>query len=166
MKYEIKNITGDPTNPNPLLRDGKKLYATSGQLQQLLPIDAQETAFISAKALAELTLFCPEFFTVLDPDGSADADVAHRDKITFANTNWLYYDLGKFAGDIRITNLVGNALAQFSLSGGTGIGVAPLASTISDVLPGETIEITSVMEPVRYIYLKGTSGQTIYVLVN
>ena len=165
MRYQIKNITGDPTNVDPLLRDGKKIYATSGQLQQLLPIDPQQTAFISSKALTELSYSCPSYFTVLDTDGNADDSVAHRDKITLANTNWLYYDLGRYASSLGITNPTGNGLLQFSLSGGDGIGTSPLASTISDVLAGETITINQVMEPVRYIYLKGTSGNSVYILV-
>ncbi|MCI4436667.1 MAG: hypothetical protein JHC33_07670, partial [Ignisphaera sp.] len=142
-----------------------KIYATSGQLQQLLPIDPQQTAYISSKALTELTAVCPQYFTVLDTDGSADDSVTHRDKVQMTGS-WVYYDLGKYAGSITITNPTGNALVQFSLSGGTGVGVAPLASTISDVLIGETLTINQVIEPVRYIYLLGTNTQYVYILVN
>lgn len=165
MKYQIKNITGDPTSLNPDLWVGRKLYATSGQLQQLLPIDAQQTCFISSKALTELSVTCPQWFTVLDADGSADDNVSHRSKIAMTGS-WIYYDLGKYAGSITITNPTGNALMQFSLSGGTGFGASPLASTISDVLPGETLTINQTMEPVRYIYLMGTAAQNVYVLVD
>jgi hypothetical protein len=165
MKYQIKNITGDPTSPNAELWTGRKLYATSGQLQQLLPIDPQQTVFISSKALTELTASYPTYFTVLDTDGSADDSVSHRDKVTMTGS-WIYYDLGKYAGSISITNLAGNATMQFSMSGGAGIGTSPLASTISDVLAGETITVNQTMEPVRYIYLNGTNGQTVYILVD
>ena len=165
MKYQIKNITGDPTSPNADLWSGRKIYATSGQLQQLLPVGPQETCYISAKALTELSAVCPDYFTVLDTDGSADDQVSHRDKITM-DGNWINYDLGKYAGSISITNLAANDTMQFSLSGGNGIGQAPLASTISDVLAGETITINQTMEPVRFIYLKGTNGQNVYVLVD
>jgi hypothetical protein len=165
MKYQIKNITGDPTALDPLVREGKTIYATSGQLQQLLPIAPQVTCFISSKALTELSAVCPNYFTVLDTDGSADDQVSHRDKIAMTGA-WIYYDLGKYAGTIAITNLVGNATMQFSLSGGNGVGTAPLTSTISDVLAGETITINQTMEPVRFIYLFGTNGQNVYVLVD
>lgn len=165
MKYQIKNITGDPNNVDPQLRDGKKLYATSGQLQQLLPIDPQQTVFISSKALTELSAVCPQYFTLLDADGSADDQVSHRDKIQMTGS-WIYYDLGKYAGTITITNPTGNAVASFSLSGGAGVGANPLASTISEVLAGETITVNQTMEPVRFIYLLGTNAQYVYVLVD
>ena len=163
MKFQIKNITGDSTSTNPDLVAGKTLYATSGQLQQLLPVGPQQTAFISSKALVELTAICPTWFTVLDTDGSVDDTMPRRTKVT-VTSSWQYVDLGRFAGQVSFTN-PGSGIIQFSLSGGAGIGTAPATTTISDVLANETITISDIMEPIRYVYVKGDGTSTIvYIL--
>ena len=169
MKYQIKNITGDITNPDPDLHTARKLYATSDQLQQLLPIDAGETAFVSSKAYVELSFMCSKYFQVLDADGSPDSSVTYRLKATMSAT-WQAFDLGRFAGKIEITNTHASNTIQFSLSGGVGLisaGGTPLASTISDVLPKETVTMDAIISPVRFIYLLGSSAaEVVYVLVD
>jgi hypothetical protein len=169
MRYQIKNITGDPTNVDPQLRNGKKLYATSGQLQQLLPIDPQQTVYISSKALTELTAICPQYFSVLDADGSEDLAVSYRKSVT-ASATWQAIDLGRYAGSISITNTHSANTIKFSLSGGAGTiagGGTPPTATQSDVLKGETITLNNVMDPIRYVYILGSaSGEVVYILSN
>ena len=167
MRFQIKNITGDLTSKDPDLWVGRKLYATSGQLQQLLPIDAQETQFISAKALTELSLTYPKYFTILDADGSVDENVSRRAHYTGLTTAWQFIDLGKYVGSLSFTNPASSGVIQFSLSGGAGFGAAPATDTISDVLAKETITITAIMEPIRYIYIKGDgTAAEVYVLID
>lgn len=172
MKYQIKNISGDSTNPDADLRRSIKLYATSENGQNLLPIDAQETVFISSKAYVELTTasFLNKYISVLDTDGSADLDVATRKPYTIAvSSTWQTVDLGRFCGKVAITNSSAANTIQFSLSGGPGLiggGGVPPASTISYILKSETVTIDTVMEPTRYLYLYGTSGDIAYILAN
>jgi hypothetical protein len=168
MKYQIKNLTGDPTNANPDLRLGRRLYATSANQQNVLPINPQETAFVSDTAMVELTTNYPTWVSVLDSDGSADDAIAFRTKYTLTGA-WQYIDLGRFTGLIQITNIDSSApLLQFSFSGNPGALGAGGDPTIglSDVLVGETITINSTMDPIRYLYIKGGSGKFAYILVN
>lgn len=170
MKYQIKNLTGDPTNVDPDLWPAKRFYASSEQLQNLQPINAQETRFVSARAMNELTSLFPKYFSVLDADGSEDLDVPYRKGPITLSATWQAIDLGHFAGKIAITNTSTANTIKFSLSGGTGLigaGGVPPTATISDVLKGETITIDSVMSPIRYIYLLGSAtAEVVYVLVN
>jgi hypothetical protein len=169
MRYQIKNITGDPTNVDPQLREGKTLYATSGQLQQLLPIAPQITAFISAKAYTELSAVCPQYFSVLDADGSEDLAAPFRRAYTCSAT-WQIADLGRYSSKIVITNTNTSNTIKVSFSGGTGLiggGGTPPASMQSDVLKSETITFDCVMEPIRYVYYLGSgTGEVIYILAN
>jgi len=165
MKFQIKNITGDPTSPNPDLQRGIRLYASSGTLQQTQPIDPQEVRYVSARAYVDLLATTPQYIALMDNDGTVDENASYRQKVQMTGA-WFLWDLGKFATNISITNIAANAAAQFSLSGDTGSNSGPLASTISDVLPGETLNIENVMDPGRYIFLKGTNGQYLYILVN
>lgn len=165
MLYQVKNLTGDPTNPDSRLWEGVRLYATSNRLQQFLPINPQETVVVSEHAYVELTTQYPLFIQVLDLNGIEDTEVPNRHKTTLSG-NWDYVDLERFAGNISITNPSTTEYLYFSFSGFSGAAVAPPASTISEVMPGENIDINSPMSPIRFIYLKGTAGQIGYVLSN
>lgn len=169
MRYRIKNITGDSTSLDPQLKDGKTLYATSGQLQQLLPVGPQETAYISAKAYTELSAVCPQYFTVLDADGSEDLAAPFRRPYTCSAT-WQVADLGRYSSKIVITNANTANTIKVSLSGGEGLiaaGGTPPVSMQSDVLKSETITFDCVMEPVRYVYYLGSgTGEVMYILAN
>ena len=165
MKYKIKNVTGDTANVDPDLRQARKLYATSGMYQQLLPVDAQETVYVSERAMRELSAVYPKYISILDVDGSEDSDVAHRVKV-ICTGGWQYVDVGKFAGVLQITNADDAALLQFSFSGFEAPNTAPPTETISDVLPKETLSVNSIMQPIRFVYLNGTSGKVAYLLAN
>lgn len=170
MKYQLKNLTGDPTSPNAELWVGRKLYATSKNGSNMLPLDAQETCFVSSKAMIELTTNYPTWVQVLDADGSEDLDVPYRKGPITLSATWQSIDLGRFAGKLQITNTSAANSIYFSLSGGTGLigaGGVPPAATISAVLKSETITIDTVMDPIRYIYLLGSAaGELAYVLVD
>jgi hypothetical protein len=170
MKYQIKNITGDPTNVNAELWPARKLYATSENGQNLLPIDAQETVFISSKAYTEfISTDLAKYISVLDTDGSQDLGVPYR-KLVTASATWQAIDLGRLCGKIGITNTSASNTIKFSLSGGTGLigaGGTPPVATQSDVLKGETITIDTVMEPIRYVYILGSaSAEVVYILAD
>lgn len=165
MLYKIKNLTGDPTHPDTRFHEGIKLYGVSNRLQTMLPIDPQETVVVSEHAYVDLTTNYPLFIQVFDADGIEDTDVPNRHKATLSG-NWDYVDLERFAGNISVTNPLGNGMLYFSFSGFSGVAIAPPSGTISEVMPGETIDINSPMSPVRFIYLKGTAGQIGYVLSN
>ena len=165
MQYRIKNLTGDPTNPDSRLWNGIRLYAVSNRLQTMLPIDPQETVVVSEHGYVDLTTNYPLYIQTLDPDGIEDTDVPNRHKATLTG-NWDYIDLERFAGNTSITNKATNDILYFSFSGFSGLSTAPPAMTISEVMPGETIDITSPMSPTRFVYLKGTAGQIAYVLSN
>lgn len=172
MRYQIKNITGDPTSPDAELWPAKKLYATSENGQNLLPIDAQETVFISSKAYVDFMSapYLAKYISVLDADGSEDLDVPTRKPYTIAaSSTWQTVDLGRFCGKVAITNSSTANTMQFSFSGGAGLigaGGVPPASTISYALKGETVTIDTVMEPIRYMYLYGTQNDVAYILAN
>lgn len=171
MRFQIKNMTGDLTSPDSELWPAVKMYATSGQYQNLLPIDAQETVFVSERAKVELlSQFPAKFISVLDADGSEDASVSYRKGPITLSATWQAIDLGRFSGKISITNTHTSNTIKFSLSGGTGLigaGGTPLAATISDILKSETITIDTVMKPVRYVYLLGSgTAEVAYILVN
>ncbi len=163
MLYKIKNLTGDTTNPNSALWEPVKLYATSDRYQAVLPIFPQQTAIVSEHAMVELTNAYPSFVQVLDVDGMEQAGVPYRINIPLDGT-WQYIDLGRFAGQLGITNPSTTNLMQFSFSGFTAPATAPPTITISDVLPGETISIDQPMSPIRFVYVKGVAGSTGYVL--
>ncbi|MCI4436165.1 MAG: hypothetical protein JHC33_05065 [Ignisphaera sp.] len=171
MKYQIKNITGDTTSPNAELWPAVKLYATSENGQNLLPIDAQETVFISSKAYTEfISTDLAKYISVLDADGSQDLGVPTRKPYTIAvNNTWQTVDLGRFCGKVAITNSSTTNQMQFSFSGGSGLvgsGGIPPTSTISYVLKSETVTIDTVMSPIRYMYLYGTANDVAYILAD
>lgn len=166
MLYRIKNITGDTTNPDSRLWEGKTLYATSDRYQAVLPIGPQETATVGEHAYAELSAYFPLYVSVLDPAGEADFSMPYRLKITFSSTGaWIPVDLGRFAGRLVITNPDDANTAQFSFSGFIDPATAPPAIMQSDVLPLESVTIDTPMSPLRYLYAAGTSGSFLYILV-
>ena len=170
MRFQIKNITGDPTAADADLRAPKKLYATSEAGQNIQLIDAQETVFISSRGYVELTSTLGKYISVLDADGSEDLGIPTRKPYTIAVTStWQFIDLGKFCGKVSITNSSAANTMQFSFSGGAGLvgsGGVPPTSTISYVLKGETVTIDTVMEPIRYMYLYGTAADIAYILAD
>ena len=169
MRYQIKNITGDPTAADADLWAPKKLYATASAGVNLQPIDAQETIFISSKAYVDFTSTgLAKYISVLDTDGSQDLEVPTRKPYTIAvTTTWQTVDLGRFCSTVAITNSSTANTMQFSFSGGTELiagGGVPPTSTISYVLKGETVTIDTPIEPIRYMYLYGTAADIAYIL--
>ncbi len=162
MLYTIKNLTGDPTSPNIFLHDGKTFYATSDRYQAVLPIAPQATAIVGSHAMTELTSCFPGLVAVLGD--IPDYDVPYRMKVAL-DTTWQFVDLGSYSGSISITNpeAVGGALLQFSFSDFSSPATAPPTLTISDVLPGETIQINEPMSPLRFVFVKG-AGTSAYIM--
>ncbi len=166
MKYKIKNISGDLTNVNPAFHQPICVYATSDRYQSLLPIGPGETAVVGENAYIELTVNSnySQFISVIDT-GEPDLNVPSRDTIdlTLNSHAWQYVDLGRFAGEIQITNPDSTNKLYFSFSWFLSPNTAPPAATISVVLPGETISISEPLSPIRFIALQG-AGTTAYVL--
>lgn len=164
MLYRIKNLTGDPTNADSAFWEGQKFYATSDRYQSLLPISPQETVIIGQNAFVELTQNAEirRFIQILDTDGIEDTYVPYRLTVTLNNT-WQYVDLARFAGNISLTNPIANGNVLWSMSGFSGSATEPPARTQSVILPGETLDISEPMSPIRFIYVKGASG-SFYIL--
>ena len=165
MRFLIKNITGDPTNANPLLHEGVKLYACSDNLSNLSIIGPQETQSVSSKGYEELMATCPQFIQVLDNDGSPDIWAPFRAKVVIPANTWYLYDAGRMSGKWDLTN-TGSTLVQFSFSGYTAPDPGPQAQFVSDLNANETIQFWSPMNPLRYVYLHSAAGATIEILVS
>ena len=162
MLYTIKNLTGDLSSPNIFLREGKTLYATSDRYSAVLPIAPQATAVVGSHAMTELTSNFPGLVAVLGD--IPDYDVPYRIKVSL-NDTWQFVDLGSYSGSLGITNpeATGGDILQFSFSDFAAPATAPPTITISDVLPGETIQVSEPMSPLRFVYVKG-AGTSAYIM--
>ncbi|MEI6297161.1 MAG: hypothetical protein WCO84_06015 [bacterium] len=112
--------------------------------------------------MTELTSCFPGLVAVLGD--IPDYDVPYRLKVTLSGA-WQFQDLGSYSGSLGITNpeATGGDVLYFSFSDFASPATDPPALTISEVLPGETIQISEPMSPLRFIYLKG-NGATAYVM--
>lgn len=151
MRFLIKNITGDPLNPNLDLRIPRTLYASVETLSNTMPVAPGETRSISEKAYNELLSNYPQFIEVIDSDGSLDKWAPFRTTRLLDMGVWTFVDLGRVSNYIEVYN-DGPSQVKWSCSGFTAPETAPNPEFVSDLDVGEMLSFYQTMDPMRYFY--------------
>lgn len=161
MRFIVKNITGDPNNPDVELRAPKKLYAASENLSNTLIIGPQETVAVSEKGLEDLQSISK--YISISGDGIVDKYAPFRRSVDIPANAWTLVDLGRVSSQLTLTT--GNEDIKWSFSGLSDAGTAPDPALVSDLLKNENLVISLGNSPRRYLYVFAAQATNLKILV-
>ena len=156
MEFLVKNVTPIGTD------ESKTLYVDSAIIGSMIsPLGPQETLSVPDSSKDMLLKLWPQYISVLGTSVDLCSPVAYTATLT---TSWVLVDLGKYCTTFKFQTT--DTIAKVSFSGwNTLIGetepslMYQVPIPANPTTPGNNLlEFDMVMNPSRYIYVKGTGA--------